>query len=103
MYALGYVNVLFFKTQDPHVSAADLCAAFGVAKSTGGSKSKTVRDALKMAQMDANWYRPSKLDENRSAWRIMVDGWACDVRMLPPELQELAYDKGLIPHVPGSE
>ena len=30
VYALGFVNFLFDKTQDPHMSAADLCAAFGV-------------------------------------------------------------------------
>jgi len=102
VYALGFVNFLFDNTQDPHMNAAELCAAFGVAKSTGGSKSRTVRDALKMAQFDPNWYRPSKLDENPSASRIMVDDWVVDARRLPPELQEIAYEKGLIPYVPGS-
>ena len=92
VYALGFVNSLIDNTQDPHMSAANLCAAFGVAKSTGGSKSKTVRDALKMAPMNPNWYRPSKLDENPSAWMIMVDGWVVDARMLPLEIQELAYE-----------
>lgn len=102
VYALGFVNFLFDNTQDPHMNAADLCAAFGVAKSTAGSKSRAVRDALKMAQFDPNWYRPSKLDENPSAWMIMVDDWVVDARRLPPELQEIAYEKGLIPYVPGS-
>lgn len=32
--------------------AANLCAAFGISKTTGAAKSKVVRDALAMRQMD---------------------------------------------------
>jgi hypothetical protein len=101
VYALGFVNFLFDKSQDPHMSAGELCAAFGVAKGTGSAKSKTVRDALGMSQMDPNWYRPSQMDDNTMAWLIMVDGLILDARGLPPELQEIAYQKGLIPYIPG--
>lgn len=101
VYALGFVNFLFDKSQDPHMSAAELCAAFGVAKGTGAAKSKEVRDALDMVQMDPNWYRPSRMDDNFMAWMIMVDGLIVDARMMPLEIQELAYRKGLIPYVPG--
>ena len=101
VYALGFVNFLFDKTQDPHMSAADLCAAFGVSKSTGAAKSRQVRDALRMMQMDPNWYRPSRMDENVMAWMIMVDGLIVDARSMPPEIQEIAYEQGLIPYIPG--
>jgi hypothetical protein len=101
VYALGFVNFLFDKSQDPHMSAADLCAAFGVAKSTGAAKSKVVRDALDMMQMDPHWYRPSQLDDNMMAWMIMVNGLIVDARSLPLEIQEIAYQKGLIPYIPG--
>ena len=101
VYALGFVNFLFDKSQDPHMSAAELCAAFGVAKGTGAAKSREVRDALDMAQMDPNWYRPSQMDDNIVAWMIMVDGLIVDVRMMPREIQEIAYEKGLIPYMPG--
>ncbi len=101
VYALGFVNFLFDKTQDPHMSAADLCAAFGVAKGTGSAKSKVVRDALNMSQMDPNWFRPSHMDDNIMAWMIMVDGLILDARQLPREIQEIAYEKGLIPYIPG--
>lgn len=100
VYALAFVNFLFDKTQDPHMKPAELCAAFGVVKTTAGLKSKTVRDALKMVQFDPHWYRPSKLDDNPMVWRIMVDDWIVDARMLPLELQEAADDQGLIPYVP---
>jgi hypothetical protein len=101
VYALGYVNFLFDKSQELYISAPDLCAAFGVSKSTGYAKSKVVRDALDMMQMDPNWYLPSKMDENVMAWMIMVNGIVVDVRSMPREVQEIAYQKGLIPYIPG--
>jgi len=103
VYALGFVNFLFDKTQDPHVSAAELCEWFGVSKSTGSAKSKAVRDALGMMQMDPNWYRPSEMDDNPMAWLIMVDGFIVDARGLPREIQEIAYEKGLIPYIPADK
>jgi hypothetical protein len=101
VYALGFVNFLFDKSQDLYISAADLCAHFGVAKSTGYAKSKVVRDALDMVQMDPNWYLPSRMDENILAWTITVNGFLVDARRMPREVQEIAYRKGLIPYIPG--
>ena len=100
VYALGFVNFLFDKSQEPYLSAADLCAAFGVAKGTGAAKSKEVRDVLDMYQMDPNWGLPSQVDGNPMAWMIMVDGFIVDARHLPSDLQEAAYAKGLIPYLP---
>jgi hypothetical protein len=100
VYALGTANFLFDNTQTPHMSAAELCDAFGVAKSTGASKAKVVRDNLDMMQMDPNWYRPSQMDDNIMAWMVMVNGLIMDVRMLPREVQVIAYEKGLIPYIP---
>src|SRR5258706_16435001 len=68
IYALGFVNFLFDKSQAPSMSAGDLCEAFGVSKSTGAAKSKAVRNALGMSQMDPEWYRPSKMEGNVLAW-----------------------------------
>nr|MBF0223631.1 hypothetical protein [Desulfobulbaceae bacterium] len=82
------------------MSATDLCVAFGVSKATGGSKSKEVRDILKTYQLDPNWCLPSKMDNNLRAWLITVDGFMVDARNLPREVQEFAYEKGLIPYVP---
>jgi hypothetical protein len=101
VYALGAVNFLFDKSQDPSVSAAELCGGFGVSKSTGSAKAKAVRDVLGMGQMDPQWYRPSKMDKNPMAWMIMVDGYVVDVRQMPRDIQEVAYEKGLIPSLPG--
>jgi hypothetical protein len=101
VYALGTVNFLFDRSQTPSMSAAELCAGFGVSKSTSAAKARAVRDALDMSQMDPQWYRPSKLDENPMAWMIMVNGFVVDVRSMPRDVQEAAYAKGLIPYLPG--
>jgi hypothetical protein len=102
VYALGTVNFLFDRSQTPSRSAAELCAGFGVSKSTGAAKAKVVRDTLDMSQMDPQWYRPSKLDENPMAWMIMVNGFVVDVRSMPRDVQEAAHAKGLIPYLPGN-
>ena len=101
VYALGSANFLFDKSQQPTMCATDLCAGFGVSQSTGSAKAKVVRDALGMGQMDPQWYRPSKMEDNPLAWMIMVDGFVVDVRQMPRDIQEVAYEKGLIPYVPG--
>jgi hypothetical protein len=101
VYALGFVNFLFDRSQEPSMSAAELCAGFGVSKSTGAAKAKIVRDALQMGQMDPRWYRPSKMAANPLAWMIMVNGFVVDARQLPLDIQEAAYEKGLIPYIPG--
>jgi hypothetical protein len=41
------------------------------------------------------------MDENPRAWFIMVNGLIVDARHMPREIQEIAYEKGLIPYIPG--
>ena len=100
IYALGRVNFLFDKTQDPHVSAAELCALLGVGQSTASAKSSQVWDALDLIQLDPRWCLPSRLADNPLAWLVEVNGMVVDVRWLPREVQEEAYRKGLIPFLP---
>jgi hypothetical protein len=100
VYALGSANFLFDKSQKPTMRAAELCAGFGVSQSTGSAKAKAVRDILGMGQMDPQWCRPSKMEDNPLAWMIMVDGFVVDVRRMSRAVQEVAYEKGLIPYIP---
>ena len=85
------------------MSAKDLYSAFGVSASTGGAKSKLVRDTLGMHQMDPDWCLPSKLDNNLMAWMISVNGLMMDARSVPRYIQEEAFEKGLIPYLPGDK
>jgi hypothetical protein len=45
----------------------------------------------------------SKFDSNPLIWTLTVKGMVVDVRHLPIEVQEVAYQKGLIPYVPGAK
>lgn len=99
-HAIGSVNFLFDPSQTPHLKAGDLYRVFGVSQGTGQGKSKLVRDALKMGQLDPDWTLPSGLADNPMAWLVMVDGIVADIRRMPRALQEAAFAKGLIPYVP---
>jgi Domain of unknown function (DUF6398) len=99
-HAIGMVNFLFDTSQIPHIGASDLYNKFGVAQSTGQSKSKVVRDLLDMYQSDPNWSLPSRLDSNPMAWMLSVNGVIVDIRDMPLEVQEIAFNKGLIPYIP---
>ncbi len=100
IHALGTVNFVFDKSQSPHIGAADLAKAFGIASSTAQGKSKLVRDILRMSPMDPEWTLPSRMEKNPRAWLIMVNGFIVDARSMPREVQEMAYQKGLIPYMP---
>ncbi len=101
IYALGFVNFLFDKSQEPYLSATELCAGFGISQSTGANKSRQIRDLMDMVQFDPNWCLPSLMDENPLAWMIMVDGLVVDARSAPLSIQKAAYEKGIIPYIPG--
>lgn len=101
IHAVGMVNFLHDKSQDPHLPASEIYQIFGVSASTGQAKSKLVRDTLKMSQLDAHWMLPSRVEKSPIAWMISYNGYILDARSLPRDIQEVAYEKGLIPYVPG--
>ena len=53
-----------------------------------------------MSQFDATWFLPSHMEDSPMPWLIEVDGFIMDIRSLPHEIQELAYQKKLIPYIP---
>lgn len=102
VYAAGQTNFLFDQSQTLHMRADELCKAFGIAQSTGGNKAKSIRDALDITLFDHRWTLPSRMENSSALWMIMVNGFVRDARTLPLEVQEIAYEKGLIPYIPGS-
>lgn len=102
-YTIGSVNFLFDKSQTPFLRADELCAWFGLSKSTGGNKSSQIKQMLKIGLMDMLWTLPSLMDDNPMAWMVMVNGLIVDARQLPRPLQEEACRKGLIPYIPGEK
>ena len=101
--AVGSVNFLYDRSQDPHLSSAEVCDGFGVKNSTASNKSRVIRDELGMRPLDLDWCLPSLLDRHPLAWLIEVNGLLVDARYVPKEVQEIAFEKGFIPYVPGEK
>jgi hypothetical protein len=47
-----------------------------------------------------NWTLLSRLDDNLMVWMLSLDGFMMDERHAPREVQETAFNKGLIPYIP---
>jgi hypothetical protein len=94
------LKILFGKSQTPHLSAKELYKGFDVSESTGNAKSKAVRTMLGMYQLDPKWSLPSKLQSNPMVGMLSVNGLIVDIRGMPREVQESAFEKGLIPYIP---
>ncbi|MBI4494153.1 MAG: hypothetical protein HY690_15300 [Chloroflexi bacterium] len=100
VYVVGGVNFLFDKSQKPYLSADDLSRLIGVAKSTLANKARQIRDLLDIGVFEPEFSRRAMLEQNPLSWMVMVNGLIMDVRDLPPELQEEARRRGLIPDLP---
>ena len=100
VHAVGRVNFLDDSSQTPHCKPKIIYEFFGIAESTGQRKSKEIRDILKIGPMSPEWTLPSRLAENPAVWFLQVNGLIIDIRRAPVELQQLAFEKGLIPFVP---
>ena len=97
---IGWVNFLHDSSQTPHMKATAIDEAFGVGQSTGQGKSRDIRKTLKIQPFDPNWCLPSQMDNNPMVWMLEVNGFMMDIRMCPREVQEIAFQKGLIPYIP---
>lgn len=100
VHSVGLVNFLDDPSQTPHCKPKVIYEFFGIAESTGQNKSKEIRDLLKMGSMSPEWTLPSRLADNPMVWLLQVNGLMVDVRQLPIEVQQIAFEKGLIPYVP---
>ncbi len=99
IHAIGTINFLFDKNEKPYVSTADLATAFNSSQSTIGNKAKQVRETLKMQRFDHHWMLQSSIEHSPMAWMITFNGFIVDARTLPIEIQQAAYERGLIPYV----
>ena len=100
VYALGQANFLFDPAIGPTVTADQLSEAFGVAKTTMGSKARQVRGLLRISPFSPEFERADVAAQNPLKWIIEVDGLAVDVRHVPLDIQVAAFERGLIPYVP---
>ena len=97
---IGWVNYLDDSTTMPHMKLTAIDKAFGVGESTGQGKSKAIRKMFRIRAFDPEWTLPSRMDDNPTVWTLEVNGFLMDVRHAPREVQEIAFEKGLIPYIP---
>lgn len=97
---IGWINYLDDKSRKPHMKLTAIDKAFGIGESTGQGKSKAIRTMFKIRTLDPEWTLPSQLDDNPFIWMLRVNGFQMDVRHASRELQEIAFNKGLIPYIP---
>lgn len=100
IYAIGSANFLFDKASLPYATGQDLADAFGISKSTAAAKGKQVRDWLHITHFSPQWTLPSRLSDNPFTWMLSFEGLLADARHLSPDIQEIAFQKGLIPFLP---
>jgi hypothetical protein len=100
---IGWVNFLDNSSNKPHMKLTAIDKAFGVAESTGQGKSKAIRTMLKIRQFDHHWTLPSRMDDSLMIWMKEVDGFITDIRRYTREIQEIAFEKGLIPYIPADQ
>ncbi len=80
--------------------STDIDYCLGTSISSGAAKLAAIRKMFGMRQLDPNWTLPSRLDDNPMVWLLKVNGFTLDVRHAPREVQEIAFNKGLIPYIP---
>ena len=100
IYELGQLNFLSDPSLPPAMTTKELCTAFGVGVSTAQAKAAVIRTALGTNRMDLAWVLPSLAAKNPMVWIAEVDGFLVDLRNMPREVQEIAFEKGIIPYIP---
>ena len=100
VYVLGRINFLDDKSFSPHMTTAELCAAFDVGESTVHAKARAIEKAIRVGPFDPQWTLPSLIEKNPLFWMAEVNGLLVDLRDMPREIQEIAFQDRLIPYIP---
>lgn len=97
IYAVGRVNFLFDRSQQPHLSADQLAQRVGVVKTTMANKAALIVKALNIGIFEPDLTRVAMLKQHPLTWMVMINGFIIDARTLPPEIQDDARRRGVIP------
>lgn len=100
IYVLGQINFLSDRSTQPSMTMAEVCAAFGVGQSTASAKARVISNALGARRLDPAWTLPSLVESNPLVWMAEVNGLLVDLRHMPREVQEIAFERGMIPYIP---
>jgi hypothetical protein len=98
IYAVGQVNFLFDRTQIPHMTAKQLAQALGVVQTTMANKAAIINRLLDIGIFEPGLSRVAMIEQHPMAWLVELEGgFIVDARTLPPDVQDEARRRGLIP------
>ena len=103
IYVIGQINFLTDPSTRPYMPTADLCSLFGVGQSTVSAKARLISNILDTSRMNPEWSLPSMLDRNPLVWIVEVNGWLVDLRDMPRNVQQIAFEQGMIPYIPADQ
>ncbi len=88
IHAIGTITFLFDKSSKPYIFVNDINDFFGTNVSTTGSKSKQIRDMLKIREFNAEFSTMKMMNSNPFQNYVMVDGFIVPLKLLPEDYQE---------------
>ncbi|HEX5852472.1 MAG TPA: DUF6398 domain-containing protein, partial [Solirubrobacteraceae bacterium] len=97
IYAVGQVNFLFDRSQQPHLRADQLADLLDVVKTAMANKAALINKTLGIGVFERDLTRTAMLEQHPLAWIVEVNGLLVDARALPVELQDEVRRRGLIP------
>jgi len=103
IHVIGQLNFLSDPSFEPFMTMAQVAAGFGVGQSTASAKAKAISAALGPHRMDPQWMLPSLAGSNPLIWMAEVNGLLVDLRTMPREVQQIAFDQGMIPYIPADK
>jgi hypothetical protein len=103
IWSIGRVNFLSDMSFEPAMTQQEFSKAIGVSPATISAKSRVIWNGLELMQCDPDYTVASQADRNPLVWMAEVDGFIMDLRSAPRELQEQAFEMGLIPYIPADQ
>ena len=101
VYAIGANNFIFDKTQKIHLTAGEIASAFDISASTAGNKANEIRKMFKIDYFNPEWQLAERIADNPMIWMVQVNDFIVDIRNMPLDVQRQAFEKGIIPYIPG--
>ncbi|MCC9658324.1 DUF6398 domain-containing protein [Rhodopirellula halodulae] len=100
LWAVGRVNFLSDPASEPCMTQSQFAKAIGVSVATISAKCRVIWDGMELMQLDPRFSIASQQDSNPLVWMAEVNGFLMDLRTAPREIQEAAFEQGVIPYVP---
>jgi hypothetical protein len=100
VYAIAANNFIFDKSNPYAMSAQEIADEFNLSAATAGNKASQIKKMFGISYLNTDWMLAEHVRDNPAVWMLMVDGFVVDIRTMPLPIQQLAFQKGLIPYVP---